>query len=78
MKQFLIDGNIDWEELRKQKSFINEALKHPQFRDSKELDGILHLIDNIQDNAVESGIWTEEEIFGHYNETTGEYEETQE
>lgn len=67
MPQFLINGNIDWSDLRTQKKvlidIINETKNdNPIRRDS--LLGLLHLIDDVQDNAVESGIWEEEEIFG--------------
>lgn len=68
MKQFLIDDNIDWKELRKQKetllNVIGDLTHTGKGEIVSDLDGILHLIDHIQDSAVTSGIWTEEEIFG--------------
>ena len=63
-KGFLIDSNIDWDLLRKQKLSLIEATI-PYFGEIEDnLTGILHLIDNIQDSAVKSGKWTEREIFG--------------
>lgn len=63
-EKFQIDANIDWALLRKQKKSLMEVIV-PYFGEIEEnLTGILHLIDNIQDSAVESGKWTEKEIFG--------------
>jgi len=56
----LINDNINWEDLRKQKEFL---LNHG----GDEAMGLVHLIDNVQDNAVESGKWEKEEIFGEVN-----------
>ena len=72
MKQFLINGmKINWKDLRKQKQSLMIAIDYYDEyskEDSQNLFSILHLIDNVQDNAVESGIWTEEEIFGNSKE----------
>ena len=57
MAQFLIDAHIDWVEFRKQKEFL---LNHG----GDEAMGLLHLLDNVQDNAVRSGIYSDEEVFG--------------
>jgi len=63
-KQLPIDSNIDWALLRKQKLALMEVII-PYFGETEDnLTGILHLIDNIQDCAVESGKWTEKEVFG--------------
>ena len=63
-KGFLIDSNIDWDLLRKQKLSLIEATI-PYFGEIEDNHtGILHLIDNIQDSAVKSDKWTEREIFG--------------
>jgi hypothetical protein len=66
-KGFLIDDNIDWALLREQKQYLVEVIS-PHYGDehteADQLSGILHLIDGIQDGAVESGKWTEKEIFG--------------
>ena len=48
---------IDWELLRKQKEWLMQFNR-------EEADGLLSLIDAIQDNAVNSKEFTEEEIFG--------------
>lgn len=71
-KQFLIDGNIDWKLLRRQKSGLTElrqrltdkGASEVEMAEAQDITGILHLVDNVQDNAVESGIFTEEEVFG--------------
>ena len=65
-KQFPIDANIDWVLLRKQKLSLTKLLDNQRARlvHADDLSGILHLIDNIQDCAVESGKWTEKEVFG--------------
>ena len=49
---------IDWSELRKQKHSLLQAMIKLENRDAEDplvgdLDGILHLIDNIQDYAVD-------------------------
>lgn len=65
--EFLIDGNIDWKLLREQKQTLSKIVDpfyDPKPRNAHHLYGILHLIDDIQDKAVESGKWTEKEIFG--------------
>lgn len=59
MTQFLINAP-DWELLRQQKQALLNA------EESEEFNGLINLIDNIQDNAVESGIWKEGEIFGNF------------
>jgi len=59
INEFLIDGNIDWSLLREQKLTLSKIAVV-----ENHLSGILHLIDDIQDRAVESGKWTEKEIFG--------------
>ena len=68
---FLIDENIDWEMLKKQKVTLLEVITFLEvptntgFTSSQvdSLLGIIHLIDNVQDNAVKSGKWEEEEVF---------------
>jgi hypothetical protein len=49
--------DINWAYLRKQKEWL---LKH----DNDYADGLIHLLDDIQDAAVESGECTEQEVFG--------------
>jgi len=78
MKEFLISGNIDWQELKKQKKSLLSAINIFETKDmrtvARDLEGILNLIDNVQYNAIKSGMVGELEIFGKYNEETGEYE----
>ena len=51
-------GQIDWKELRKQKHSLLQAMVKLENRDVEDslipdLDGILHLIDSLQDYAVD-------------------------
>lgn len=55
----LVNFNPDWDQLRRQKTLLLEI---PD--ESDELSGLVSLLDYIQDQAVESEIWTEEEVFG--------------
>lgn len=50
---------VDWAELRKQKSYLYNNLK-----DEDVLEGLLNLIDHIQDEAVGLGLVPAEEVFG--------------
>lgn len=55
--------HIDWETLREQKEFCwNESNKYSA--SAYIYDGLLHLIDSIQDAAVDDHVATEAEIFG--------------
>lgn len=61
----LVLGDINWPKLREQKQnllLITENCDESSLVES--LTGILHLIDSLQDSAVEFGISTEEEVFG--------------
>lgn len=54
-------SNMNWDLLREQKSFLwNNG--------SKETLGLVHLIDAIQDAAVEDGIASKLEVFGELHE----------
>lgn len=53
-------NNISYERLRKQKSELLNLKIHPK----SELVGLLHLIDAIQDHAVENLGINEEKVFG--------------
>ena len=60
--------NIDWDLLHQQKSMLvrmrtKVAEKSPEF---EALSGIIHLLDALQDEAVDQGRWT------FPNETTGD------
>jgi len=60
----LIDcGNIDWKLLRIQKQVLLDMIQqHPSV---DELDGVLHLIDYIQDEAAQQ-IGDEKVVFGEF------------
>ena len=64
--------NINWEALRKQKTSLVEVINDDKLtkHQKDDLDGILHLIDGIQDDATM--VFTEETIFGESCEC-GEY-----
>jgi hypothetical protein len=54
-------GELDWTHLREQKNALLEMI----WNDSDSiLWGIIHIIDKIQDEAVDNGDFTEEEVFG--------------
>lgn len=59
--------NIDWAMLRAQKaciaSIIVEAAAEGHIARVEHLDGLMHLIDNLQDAAVADGIATAKEVF---------------
>ena len=62
-------SNIDWPLLRQQKLALVSASLPAHSADSDDaLDGIIHLIDHIQDSMVESGVMTETEVFGKQEE----------
>lgn len=52
------DLKIDWALLREQKAWLLSL-------NNEYADGIVHLLDAVQDQAYEQGV-TEEEIFGTY------------
>jgi hypothetical protein len=60
--------NISWELLKKQKETLNDVITEYEnknmTRTVDHLTGILYLIDSIQDEAVDSGNFTELEVFG--------------
>ena len=49
--------SIDWSLLRSQKQWLLA-------QDSPYADGLIALLDTLQDNAVDDGIATAEEVFG--------------
>lgn len=53
--------NIDWVLLRDQKQALLQCISN---EDDKLLEGLLSLIDHIQDSAVETNQYTELEVFG--------------
>ena len=66
-----ITQNINWSLLREQKQALIRSNLQGEYK-----DGLLSLIDSIQDGAVSSGESSEEEVFGKYNEETGETEQS--
>lgn len=62
--------NINWEMLRAQKEILlGMAMRvdHPPY-ETLALDGIINLLDAIQDEAVDSGIADEVTVFGFKSE----------
>jgi len=61
-------SKIDWKLLRKQKLTLTKLLYEREQElntvEKESLDAIIHLLDAIQDEVVESGDYTEKEIFG--------------
>ena len=55
-------ADIDWELLRRQKQLLLDALDAQSI--GSMANGLVILIDNIQDAAVAEGIATEVEVFG--------------
>ena len=58
---------IDWDDLREQKSDLYELIstgKAPTKKQLGSLQSLLHLVDGLQDEAVNSGNFDEEEVFG--------------
>ena len=64
MKLKVYFENIDIKLLKKQKSFLLELAQS-----NEELMGIVHLIDEIQDQSAD--VSSEEEVFGNFCETCG-------
>lgn len=56
--------NPNWKQLRKQKLQLLELVEN----EDNYLYGLINLLDYIQDQAFESGNWTEKEIFGTLND----------
>lgn len=54
--------DIDFDELKKQKALLAKTINESD-ENLAELDGILHLIDSIQDYAVDELGMDEEEVF---------------
>jgi len=55
------DIKLDWALLRKQKEWLQS------FKGNDYADGLIHLIDAIQDHAVANGEASEREVFGAMN-----------
>lgn len=68
---YLDENKIDWKQLREQKETLTEAGVAVSMTDRERgaryltgINGIIHLLDYIQDSAVEGGYKTEQEVFG--------------
>lgn len=60
----LVDFNPDWKLLREQKNELLNLVENTDLDAHHEaIAGITNLIDFIQDQAVESGIWHKDEVF---------------
>lgn len=66
---FGISSNIDWSMLREQKLTLLKLLddEHLSTKQKEDIQGVIHLIDDVQDNAVDSGIWDKKQIFSIYD-----------
>ena len=61
----MTDSNsIDWELLRNQKADLVESMMSNETPSEATMTGLVNLIDNIQDEAVDSGVMSEEAVFG--------------
>lgn len=65
-KNTILVGNLDLTLLRKQKRHLLKAINNDavSIPEKESLEGILNLIDNIQDQLVAEGIATERQVFG--------------
>jgi len=64
-KECLIDfGNVDWALLRKQKEYLFNEVLAAKGEQQEILNGVVCFLDHIMDSAVESGAFTDEEVFG--------------
>lgn len=72
--------NIDWKLLRDQKLFLYSMADSPSAWQRTNAWGLINLLDDIQDRAVDSGDATEEQVFGPVESEFGEefdrFEET--
>jgi hypothetical protein len=61
----LMNFNPDWKLMRKQKAdLIKLSSNSGDAELANRIDGLIRLLNDIQDQAAESGIWEETEIFG--------------
>jgi hypothetical protein len=66
MTMIVVNLEIDWELLRRQKRAVVELRTGTVVGAEQEdaAEGLLNLLDSIQDQAADSGEVTEEEVFG--------------
>ena len=61
--------SVNWELLRAQKLNIIEVIQLlPEGKDKESFNGILHLLDSLQDKTVEWEYKTEFEVFGRWRQ----------
>lgn len=66
----LLQQRIDWALLREQKFFLLDLTDEVDGKERELLEGVVSLIDAIQDAAVDEGIATELEVFGDPDDPT--------
>lgn len=59
-----MDLGIDWALLREQKATLVSLCGPSRGRPAEHLEGLVHLLDGLQDHAVSSGLATHAEVFG--------------
>lgn len=65
MKNINLTMDIDFEALREQKMVLLKIANRTQNPDNRDaLDGLIHLLDAVQDQVVNSGQRTEAQVFG--------------
>jgi hypothetical protein len=59
-------NNVGWKLLREQKQILFELINDSKtrFEEREALCGIVNLLDDFQDTAVDEGYVTEKEVFG--------------
>lgn len=60
--KFPMEMHLNWATLREQKLWLIQQANN---NNTWQAEGLLGLLDYIQDTAVDSGAATEEEVFGH-------------
>lgn len=65
-KTFIINEPVSWKEFKKQKEmlyrFVNDCSAEFKISELHNIDGLIRLLENIEKNAIESGIWDQDEI----------------
>lgn len=66
--------NIDYRMLKGQKGYLAGILENPLLSQNEKdaIEGVLNLLDSIQDKVVELGILPEEEVFPYLNQEENE------
>ena len=65
---FIVTGTPDWKLLRQQKLHLLEILDDKKSNVTAEqrqsIEGLINFLDSVQDAAVTSKLYTEEDVFG--------------